>query len=213
MKRLFVLILGLMPSIASALPLDTIGTFCGTFPDQCRKGTMSLMTIRGTGTNAYYVMEVDPTTGAIPTTATVTLTSQGTPGAANPATALQVAGTDGTLLRTLLTDTTGRLKLAGRTYADSVRLDYSGTSVTTGAWVQLIASTASASTCVTLFDSSGRTLELGTGAAASETRVLIIPPGGLDGCIPLAIASGSRVSVRAVSATASSGELDLTELL
>lgn len=104
----------------------------------------------------------------------------------------------------------GTASLKGRTYADSARNAYASTSVTTGAWVQLIASTAATINCLTLFDSSGQTLELGTGAAASETRQLIIPPGGLDGCTPLLIASGTRVSVRAVSATASSGEIDLT---
>lgn len=98
----------------------------------------------------------------------------------------------------------------GRGYVTSVRNDYSSTAVTTGAWVQLIASTASAINALTLFDSCGQTLELGTGAAAAETRVLLIPPGGLDGQFLLNIASGTRVSVRAVSASCSSGELTFT---
>lgn len=101
---------------------------------------------------------------------------------------------------------------AGRGYSDSVRLTYSGTNVTTGAWVQLIASTAAVINAITLFDSCGQTLELGTGAAASETRKLIIPPGGIGGIIPLAIPASTRLSVRAVSATCSSGELDITGL-
>lgn len=42
------------------------------------------------------------------------LNSAGTPGATAPATAVQVAGTDGTLQRVVLTDTLGRIK----TYAD-----------------------------------------------------------------------------------------------
>jgi hypothetical protein len=198
--------------------------------------------VRGAGTNAYYVMEADPTTGAIPVTATVTNNAEGTPGSAVPSKALYTAGTDGTNLRGLKTDTSGELQIdvltlpvafnagaassttvrvvpttdapspLGRSYADSVRKDYTGGSVTTGAWVQLIASTASAINCVTVFDSSGQTLELGTGAAASETRVLIIPPGGLGGCIPLKIAASTRVAIRAISATASVGELDLSGL-
>lgn len=97
-------------------------------------------------------------------------------------------------------------------YVTSARNDYSSANVTTGAWVQLIAATPSAAFGLYLFDSSGQTLELGVGAAAAESRVLIIPPGGLDGFIPLAIASGARVSVRAISATASAGEIDLTLL-
>ncbi len=101
---------------------------------------------------------------------------------------------------------------AGRSYADSARLDYSSTSVTTGAWVQLIASTAAVINQIYLFDSSGQTLELGTGAAASETRKAIIPPGGIDGPLNLAIPAGTRVSIRAVSATADVGEIDFTGL-
>lgn len=99
---------------------------------------------------------------------------------------------------------------AVRTYADSARNAYASTSVTTGAWVQLIASTAAEINAMTLFDSSGQTLELGTGAAAAETRKLIIPPGGIDGQFGINIPAGTRVSVRAVSATASVGELTLT---
>ncbi len=99
---------------------------------------------------------------------------------------------------------------AGRAYADSVRNLYSSTNVTTGAWVQLIASTAATINSITVFDSCGGTLELGTGAGGAETRKMIIPPGGLDGVIPLAIPSGTRLAVKAISATCSSGELDIT---
>jgi hypothetical protein len=89
-----------------------------------------------------------------------------------------------------------------------VRNDYSSVNVTTGAWVQLIASTASAVNQIFVFDSSGQTMELGVGPAASEARVSIIVPGG-NGDIPLAIPASSRVSVRAISATASVGEIDI----
>lgn len=99
---------------------------------------------------------------------------------------------------------------AGRSYADSARNDYTSTSVTTGAWVQLIASTAAVINQLYLFDSSGQTLELGTGAGGAETRKLIIPPGGIDGPVNIAIPAGTRIAVRAVSATASVGELDIT---
>lgn len=96
----------------------------------------------------------------------------------------------------------------GRSVVTTVRNDYSSTNVTTGAWVQLIASTASEINELSIFDSSGETLELGTGAAASETRLMLIFPGG-NGREPVQIPSGTRVSIRAVSATASVGELDI----
>jgi hypothetical protein len=105
------------------------------------------------------------------------------------------------------------LSQAGRTYIASVRNDYSSVNVTAGTWVELIAATAAEINGIMLFDSSGQTLELGLGAAATETRTLIIPPGGLDGFIPLQIPSGSRVSIRAISATANSGEINITGLL
>lgn len=173
MKKLL-LFLALAATSAQALPLSTIGTFCSTFPDQCRKGTQALLVVRGIGTDAYYVVEADVTTGALPA-----------PTPASP---------------------------TGRAYADSVRNAYASVNVTTGAWVQLIASTAAAINNITLFDSCGETLELGTGAALSEARKLIIPPGGIDGVVPLAIAAGTRVAVRAVSGNCTSGELDITGL-
>lgn len=100
----------------------------------------------------------------------------------------------------------------GRSYADSVRNAYASTSVTTGAWVQLIASTAADINQIHIFDSCGQTLELGTGAAASETRKLLIPPGGLAEPVNLRIASGTRVALRAVGGNCTTGEFVMTGL-
>ncbi len=382
---------------ALATPLQTIGTFCGLFPDQCMKGTTSLLAARGIGTNAYYVLEADPTTGSLPVNITggsftVAVASDGPTGAAVPAQASYVGlnnggtliggvgdssgraivaggGTAGTPAGGILTvqgvtsmtpllatgtgtagtaatgvvtvqgiasgtvipanvsqfggsaiatgtgtggsgiprvtvssdstigivagtaiigkvaidqttpGTTNAVKStnfpttvdtdtgasgastlrfvpatrseaaatplsvrqsngtsfadygsgalatttlrvvvatdnpagAGRAYADSVRYAYSSGAVSTVSWVQLIASTAAVINCVQLFDSSGQTLELGTGAGGAETRVLIIPPGGLDGCVPLKIAASTRIAIRALSATTGViGEIDIT---
>lgn len=95
-------------------------------------------------------------------------------------------------------------------YGDSVRNDYTSVPVTTGAWVELVASTPALTNGLLLFDSSGQTLELGTGAMGSETRVMLVTPGGPDAFVPLTIPVGTRVSVRAVSADATVGEIDLT---
>jgi hypothetical protein len=100
----------------------------------------------------------------------------------------------------------------GLTYADSARNLYSSTAVTTATWVQLIAATAAVAKGFYLFDSSGQTLELGFGAPAAETRKLIISPGGFDGLVNLAVPAGTRLSLRAISATASVGEIDVTLL-
>ena len=96
----------------------------------------------------------------------------------------------------------------GKSSVTTVRNDYSSVNVTSGAWVQLIASTGSAITEFDIFDSSGQTLELGTGAGGAESRLCLIFPGG-NGRVPLAIAASTRVSIRAVSATASVGEIDI----
>lgn len=102
--------------------------------------------------------------------------------------------------------------IPGYSFADSA-VKNSGT-VTNAAWVQLIASTALITKGLNIFDSSGFSLELGFGAAASEVRKLIIPPGGLNGFIPLAIPAGTRISVRAINTTAdyTAAELLLTLL-
>lgn len=97
---------------------------------------------------------------------------------------------------------------SGRSVVTTVRNDYSSTNVTTGAWVQLVASLASAVNMIEIFDSSGQTLELGIGAPASETRLILVFPGG-NGQVPVSIGSGTRLSIRAVSATANAGELDI----
>lgn len=89
-----------------------------------------------------------------------------------------------------------------------VRNDYSSVNVTTGAYVQLVASTTSATTKVSIFDSSGQTLVLAVGAAASEIDQFNIFPGG-NGDVEIAIPASSRVSIKAVSATASVGEINV----
>jgi hypothetical protein len=98
---------------------------------------------------------------------------------------------------------------SGRTKANApVRNVYSSTNVTTGAYVQLVASTSAATNLVEVFDSSGQTMALAVGASSSEVQQFYIFPGG-NGQVPLNIPSGSRVSIIAISATASVGEIDV----
>jgi hypothetical protein len=104
------------------------------------------------------------------------------------------------------TNTIGSVKQAGLAIANTpVYNAYTSTSVTTSAYVQLIASTTSAATMVQIFDSSGQAMIIATGAAGSEVNQLYVPPGGAD--FNLAIAAGTRVSIKALTATASSGYL------
>jgi len=160
------------------------------------------------------------TDAAVETNTGVIAQAIGTSGSAVPVSTAVVAGSDGTNARTLSTDMTGKLNvnatltsavvsIAGKTKANTpVRNDYSSVNVTTTAYVQLVASTTLATTLIEIFDSSGQTLYLATGGSGSEVNQLIIYPGG-NGQIPFAIPAGSRVSIKAISATASVGEIDI----
>jgi hypothetical protein len=81
--------------------------------------------------------------------------------------------------------------------------DYSITSVTTAAYVQLIAATSLVTNHVSIFDSSGQAMIFSVGAAAAEVIQLYVPPGG--GEFDLAIPAGSRVAIKALTANATSG--------
>lgn len=102
-----------------------------------------------------------------------------------------------------------RVTQGGRSYADSAYNNYTTGNVTTAAWTQLIASTANAINLLCITDQSGQIMELGTGAGGAESRVFLIAP-GFSGCIPLRINSGTRIAVKAVTATASSGYITLS---
>ena len=97
---------------------------------------------------------------------------------------------------------------SGRTAVNLARIDYSSTNVTTAAYTQLLASTSAEVNEVEIFDSSGQTLFFSTGSAGSESDKIYIIPGG-NGRIPLAIAAGTRVAIKAVSATANAGEISV----
>jgi hypothetical protein len=57
---------------------------------------------------------------------------------------------------------------------------------------------------IEIFDSSGVALYFATGAAGSEVNQFVIYPGG-NGQVPFAIAASTRLSVKAVSTSATSG--------
>jgi len=92
-----------------------------------------------------------------------------------------------------------------------IRNDYSSTNVTTGAYVQLVASLVNNINEMHIFDSSGQTLVIATGAAASEVDQFYVFPGG-NGKVevdPAVFASSTRVSIKAISADATAGEISI----
>lgn len=92
---------------------------------------------------------------------------------------------------------------------DLARIDYSGTPVTTLAYNEVIAALSADVNELFIFDSSGQTLVLAVGGVGSEQESLYIVPGG-NGIIRRTIPAGSRVAVKAISATANVGELSIT---
>ena len=101
------------------------------------------------------------------------------------------------------------VKDGGKAIANSpYRLDYSVSNVTTSAYTQVIAATSADITELEIFDSSGQTLVLAIGAAGFETAKINIFPGG-NGRIPLYIATGSRIAIKALSANATAGEINI----
>jgi len=94
------------------------------------------------------------------------------------------------------------------TISDDGGLTYSSTTYAPGAWTQLIASTAQNMNMVEIFDSSGNTALLGTGALGFEVALTQIVPGG-NGLIQLRIDAGTRIVARPFIAVPNSTELVL----
>ncbi len=86
-------------------------------------------------------------------------------------------------------------------------LDTASTNVTTGAWVEIIASTSEPASGVEIFNGTGRLLEIALGAVASEVAIpYYIPPGGSADNLPLFdFPKSVRVSVKAVDVNATTG--------
>lgn len=88
----------------------------------------------------------------------------------------------------------------------TIRNDYTGTSITTSAYVQLTAATTSEVNSAEINDTSGQDLILALGAAGAEVDTYRIPK-NKAGIIPIHISVGTRISAKAVSASATTGTL------
>lgn len=96
----------------------------------------------------------------------------------------------------------------GKVPITKVRNDYSSSPVSTVAYTHIINSVPATATEIEIFDSSGQTLVVAFGAPGLEVDQLYLIPGG-NGQIPLLVPAGTNVSVKAVSANATAGELDV----
>lgn len=194
--------------ITGTVPLPTgSATAANQTNVQSAPGTSATTAITVQGSATGTALPVSAASLPLPTGA-ATSANQTT---ANTSLASIVTNTTGLATAANQTNGTQVAKLAGKAAIGHARNDYTSTSVTTSAYVQLVASTAAAVSEIFIFDSSGQTLVLATGGVGSEVDQIYICPGG-NGTVPLAIAASTRISIKAVSATANQGEIDLNLL-
>lgn len=83
-------------------------------------------------------------------------------------------------------------------------LVYSSTNVTTGAYVTLVASTPTSVGKLEVCDTSGKILKLAVGVSGSEVDIASVP---VSSCliVPYYIVGGTRIAIKAVDASATTG--------
>lgn len=81
---------------------------------------------------------------------------------------------------------------------------YASTNVTTGAYVTLFASTPITTSKLEILDTSGKILKLAVGAAGSEIDLCTVPVSGTV-IVPTYIVAGTRISIKAIDASATTG--------
>jgi hypothetical protein len=90
----------------------------------------------------------------------------------------------------------------------TARLDTGSSNVTSAAYVQLVAATSQPFSNVEIFNPSGATLLIATGGAGSEVLIpYSILPGGSSILLPLNIAKGTRIALKAADTTSATAGL------
>lgn len=94
----------------------------------------------------------------------------------------------------------------------TIRVDMSGTPITTAAWVQIVASLNLAAGALEIFNPSGSSMIISSGPAGHESEaVYLFPwtiiPGGSTGLVPLEMHAHTPLSLKAVDVNASLGLL------
>lgn len=107
-------------------------------------------------------------------------------------------------LSVTLSSDEGDLPIGDLDVIASIVVDLNG--VTDAAYTQIIASTSAPIKAASIFMSSGRVLELSTGAAASEVLKMHVAPGGWVGQrVGISIATATRLSVKFTSGEGTGG--------
>jgi hypothetical protein len=100
----------------------------------------------------------------------------------------------------------------GRSKVLLYRNDYGSVNVTTSAYVQVVASTSGAINRLYIADTSGSAMILAIGGAGSEVDQLYIGPGGNEAPYELAIPTATRIAIKALDVSATSGQMIITAL-
>lgn len=96
--------------------------------------------------------------------------------------------------------------LLTRKPVQSVTLDTAIGSITTSAWKELSSALSAACSGLEIFNGSGSSIQIATGAAGSEVALpYTVLPGGTTGMISAEISKGVRLSAKAIDVTMSTG--------
>jgi hypothetical protein len=91
------------------------------------------------------------------------------------------------------------------TTVDNIFFPYTVTPVTTAAYVTILAATSGAVVSLLVQDTSGSMLKFAIGAAGLEVDQFYVQAGGFSFQLSFTIPAGSRLSLKALDATANSG--------
>ncbi len=114
MRYLLLAVLCCISGVAHGIPLDSWTDWSVDQPYVSKQVPPGAMIVRGSGTDAYYVLEADPTTGELPVSlsgASISIDYSGVTGAAVPADAAYIGGNDAGTLRGVHVDSSGDLQV------------------------------------------------------------------------------------------------------
>jgi outer membrane PBP1 activator LpoA protein len=94
-----------------------------------------------------------------------------------------------------ITGTVAVSNSVGQDVIHSVEVDSADIEAVSGNYFEVVASTSATVSEIKVYDTTGATLELATGAAASEVTKIVVGPGS-DQTFSVNIPAGTRVSIR-----------------
>lgn len=106
----------------------------------------------------------------------------------------------------------GALALRGPVGAPPAVLNTTSVNVTAAAWVEIVSNLSFGCSAVLVTNGGAEPLSLGKGAAASEVATGAVIPPSQSLLIPIEIAKGSRLALRSLGGTQSSGYVTMAFL-